>query len=103
MNVKTTIKPRIRGGGLAVFADADASGCTIGATSISGAAQHHAVPMALAARAGRVSGSVGSAPTMPCAAALAEVPAMTGEVLALSNGVFVAFADLADIRAAHFV
>jgi hypothetical protein len=103
MNAKSIIETRIHGGGLAVPADADAGGYPIGAASISGAVQHHAAPMALSARAGRVTGSGGSAPAMPRAAALAEIPAMTGEILALSNGVFVAFADLADMRAAHFV
>lgn len=103
MNARSIIETRVRGGGLAVFADADAGGYESGTASISGAAQHHGVQTALSARAGRVTGSGGSAPAMLCAAAPVEIPAMTGEILALSDGVFVAFADLADMRAAHFV
>jgi hypothetical protein len=74
-------------------------GCEIGAASISGAAQHDPALTALSAR---VTGSGGAAPTPLRGVAQEKVPTMAGEIFALSDGVFVAFADLAAIPAAHF-
>lgn len=72
------------------------TGYELGAASISGAAQRYPARMALSAQGARVTGGGAAAP------ATLRGRGLDGDVLTLSDGVLLAFTDLADLGAARF-